>query len=89
MRNASRREPYGLGDEKYPVCLSTASGARGVLQRARRRLRSALDLRDDLVQLREELERHGANACSRIRSVAVLPLEDRSSGASFGPRSIF
>jgi TolB-like protein/Tfp pilus assembly protein PilF len=43
-----------------------------------RRLRSALDLRDDLIQLREELEQYGANACSRIRSVAVLPLEDVS-----------
>ena len=43
-----------------------------------RRLRSALDLRDDLQHLREEFERGGTAACSMIRSVAVLPLDDLS-----------
>jgi len=44
----------------------------------KRRLRSALDLRDDLQQLREEFERGGSGAGTKIRALAVLPLDDLS-----------
>ena len=42
------------------------------------RLRSAIDLRDDLAHLRDDIERTGSASFTMIRAIAVLPLDDLS-----------